>query len=136
LLGGKTETDEAQEIISKSERSDSLNLVNQLSLNGSAYVTQKAKFLITHDTGLMHIGAALKVPILSIWGNTIPEFGMYPYYGDEQIPHIIQEIKNLSCRPCSKIGYAACPKGHFKCMEQQSVKEIISKVEELLKETI
>lgn len=132
LLGGKSETDEAQEIISKSERRDSLNLVNQLSLSGSAYVTQKAKLLITHDTGLMHIGAALKVPILSIWGNTIPEFGMYPYYGDEKIPHIMQEVKNLSCRPCSKIGYDTCPKGHFKCMEQQSVEGILRDVEMLM----
>ncbi len=132
LLGGKTEVQEAQEIISKSERTDSLNLVNQLSLSGSAYVTQKAKLLITHDTGLMHIGAALKIPILSIWGNTIPEFGMYPYYGEAKIPHIIQEVKGLSCRPCSKIGYAACPKHHFKCMEQQSVEEILSNVENLI----
>ncbi|MGZ4038771.1 MAG: glycosyltransferase family 9 protein, partial [Bacteroidia bacterium] len=45
-----------------------------------------------------------------------PEFGMYPYK-----PHPaskLLEVKGLSCRPCSKLGYAACPKGHFKCMNE------------------
>ena len=28
------------------------------------------------------------------------------------------EVKNLGCRPCSKIGYDKCPKGHFKCMQE------------------
>jgi heptosyltransferase-2 len=72
--------------------------------------------VFTHDTGLMHIAAAFRKKIYSIWGNTIPEFGMYPY----RTNFIIYEKKGLSCRPCSKIGYAACPKGHFKCMEDIS----------------
>jgi hypothetical protein len=37
--------------------------------------------MITHDTGLMHIAAAFQKPVVSIWGNTVPAFGMYPYYG-------------------------------------------------------
>ena len=52
-------------------------------------------------------------PIVSVWGNTVPEFGMYPYKADYS--RIIQ-VKDLSCRPCSKIGFKNCPKGHFKCM--------------------
>ena len=42
--------------------------------------------IVTHDTGLMHIREyAFKRPILSVWGNTVPEFGMYPYYGDNYL---------------------------------------------------
>jgi len=66
----------------------------------------------------MHIAAAFQKPIISIWGNTIPEFGMGPYYkAGKGIFSEIFEIKDLKCRPCSKIGYRKCPKGHFKCMK-------------------
>jgi len=98
-----------------------LNLCGKISLGGSAYVLEKSTKVITNDTGLMHIAAAFKKEIISIWGNTVPEFGMYPYYGkDEKLynnSHII-EIKNLKCRPCSKLGYKKCPRGHFKCMNE------------------
>jgi ADP-heptose:LPS heptosyltransferase len=77
-------------------------------------VIREAAWVITSDTGLMHIASAFNRKIISVWGNTVPEFGMGPY-----LPHkenIILEIKPLFCRPCSKLGYHKCPKGHFKCM--------------------
>ena len=52
--------------------------------------------------------------IISVWGNTVPDFGMYPYLPNEK--SVIVENKNLKCRPCSKIGFSTCPKKHFKCM--------------------
>ncbi|MGZ4036119.1 MAG: glycosyltransferase family 9 protein, partial [Bacteroidia bacterium] len=51
---------------------------------------------------------------ISVWGNTVPAFGFSPYLPAPESK--IVEVKNLSCRPCSKIGYDKCPKGHFKCM--------------------
>jgi ADP-heptose:LPS heptosyltransferase len=113
------------------------NACGQFNINESAGLVRQAKLVVTHDTGLMHIAAAFKRPIVSIWGNTVPEFGMYPYYGDNylshyrqgkglfgELPYLIMEVKGLSCRPCSKIGYDKCPKGHFKCMELQPVEQI------------
>ena len=35
------------------------------------------------------------------------------------------EVSNLSCRPCSKLGYSKCPKKHFDCMNKQEVDKII-----------
>jgi hypothetical protein len=35
------------------------------------------------------------------------------------------EVKNLSCRPCSKIGFSVCPKKHFKCMHDQDIAKMI-----------
>ena len=82
---------------------------------------QKSERVFSHDTGMMHIAAALQKPIVSIWGNTIPEFGMYPYYGEKQLEgSMTLEVQELSCRPCSKIGFEKCPKGHFNCMELQN----------------
>jgi len=88
------------------------NACGKFNLNQSASIVKQAKYVFTHDTGLMHIAAAFKKTIYSIWGNTIPMFGMYPY----RTKFIVLENNKVSCRPCSKIGYQSCPKGHFKCM--------------------
>lgn len=99
-----------------------------LSLQQSALVVQHAQVLITHDTGLMHIAAALKKETVSIWGNTVPEFGMTAYYGNQPVPHYLFEVENLSCRPCSKIGFNQCPKKHFNCMNLQPIEQIAAAV--------
>lgn len=88
------------------------NACGKFNLNQSASLVRQASHVFTHDTGLMHIAAAFKRPIFSIWGNTIPEFGMYPY----RTQFTVLEKKGLSCRPCSKIGYNKCPRQHFLCM--------------------
>lgn len=128
LIGGKEDLGVA-DLLEKEFPAKVLNLVGKLSLHQSAGVVKMSKALITHDTGMMHIAAALKRKILVIWGNTVPEFGMYPYYGNQPIPYYNFEVQGLSCRPCSKIGYKVCPKGHFKCMNLQNVNEIIKATE-------
>ncbi len=95
-------------------------------INESASILKQAHKVLTHDTSLMHIAAAFDKEIISVWGNTVPDFGMTPYFGknDQGRSHIM-EIKNLPCRPCSKIGYSNCPKNHFYCMKMQDEEEII-----------
>lgn len=88
------------------------NGCGKFTINQSASVVKKARYVFTHDTGLMHIAAAFKKEVFSIWGNTIPSFGMYPY----RTKFTVLENNRLSCRPCSKIGHDRCPKKHFKCM--------------------
>jgi ADP-heptose:LPS heptosyltransferase len=90
------------------------NACGLFNLNQSASLLQQARYVFAHDTGLMHIAAALKKEIFSIWGSTIPAFGMYPY----RTRFTVLENTRLSCRPCSKIGHKSCPKGHFKCMNE------------------
>ena len=109
------------------------NSCGKFNLNQSADLVRKSKLIITHDTGLMHIAAALHKRIISVWGNTVPAFGMGPYYGNNEIKNVIMEVENLPCRPCSKIGYKKCPKGHFKCMELQDIDTITKHVTELQK---
>jgi len=119
LLGGMEDAANGK-VISQacSSKAEPFNACGMLSLDQSAYVLQMASTVITHDTGLMHIAAALNKPIVSIWGNTIPEFGMYPYVPQHQALSKIVEIDQLPCRPCSKIGFDKCPKGHFDCMNR------------------
>lgn len=107
-----------------------VNLCGKLSVLGSARAIAGAQFVISHDTGMMHIAAALGKKVVSIWGNTTPEFGMTPFY-DSSKPKdfgFISEVGNLGCRPCSKLGFEQCPKGHFKCMQLQNTKTILEKL--------
>jgi len=121
LLGGKEDAVIAEQVY-QLHKNKTINLCGKLNLNQSASIIQQADKVITSDTGLMHIAAAYKKDIISLWGNTIPEFGMGPYLAGKNSE--IWEVKHLSCRPCSKLGYKKCPKGHFKCMNDIEVKNI------------
>jgi len=131
LLGGKEDAANGA-LIAESDPHKIYNACGKFSINESADIVRRSKFIITHDTGLMHIAAAFNKPMISIWGNTVPEFGMTAYYSNKNITDTRFEIRDLNCRPCSKIGYNKCPRGHFKCMEKISEEEIIAKTEQLL----
>jgi len=119
LLGGPQEQQAGVQISAVAGK-HVLNTCGQMSLHQSASLVRQATEVISHDTGMMHIAAAFSKKIYSIWGNTIPEFGMYPYYPYGINNNISVEVKGLSCRPCSKIGAEQCPKGHFRCMKEIS----------------
>lgn len=138
LLGGQEDEKNGAEIAAVNDIKV-FNACGKFSLNESADLVRNARLVITHDTGLMHVAAAFQKPIISIWGNTVPAFGMTPYFGSEsnaaadknfyintrlQPQSVISEIKKLYCRPCSKIGFRKCPLGHFKCMEKQDMAAI------------
>ncbi len=107
------DTFESQEAIEKlGKKTRIFDGCGKLTLGQSASLLKQSKVVFTHDTGLMHIAAAFKKKIYSIWGNTTPSFGMYPY----KTEFVIFENNKINCRPCSKIGFKTCPKGHFKCM--------------------
>lgn len=93
---------------------------------GSASLIKQARSVIAHDSGAMHIAAAFQKNVVSIWGNTVPSFGMGPYIPQHPERARIAEVAGLSCRPCSKIGFENCPKGHFHCMEKQDIRMIAS----------
>jgi ADP-heptose:LPS heptosyltransferase len=119
ILGGPEDRERAERIGSSLPGKEILNGCGTYSIHQSASLVRQARVLISHDTGLMHIGAAFQKKIISIWGNTVPRFGMFPFRAD---PSSVQfEVGGLSCRPCSKIGYQRCPKKHFKCMLEQDL---------------
>jgi len=123
LLGGKDVELEGEEIVSAlGDRA--YNGCGRFSLHQTASLIRQSSCLLTGDTGLMHMAAALQTPIASLWGNTIPEFGMYPYMLQHRALFRIFETSRLSCRPCSKLGYKKCPLKHFRCMNQISAVEV------------
>jgi len=129
LIGGTDVADQASQI-EKQLKVPYLNTVGKINLHQSASFIRQSAVVLTPDTGMMHIAAAFKKDIISLWGNTIPEFGMYPYYPGER--STIFEVKNLSCRPCSKIGFEKCPKGHFNCMQQIDTHQVVKQIQSVI----
>jgi heptosyltransferase-2 len=133
LLGGKEEKGEGDEIATV-DPAKVYNACGKFSLNESADLVKGSKLVIAHDTGLMHIAAALKKEVIAIWGSTTPSFGMVPYYGNNFLmkggmPYDDVQVHKLWCRPCTKIGRHACPQGHFRCMKNISIEEVVQKAQ-------
>jgi ADP-heptose:LPS heptosyltransferase len=125
LLGGPEDAENGAEI--QKDLTHVYNGCGLFTLGQSASIVKQAKTVIAHDTGLMHIASAFEKHIVSIWGNTTPSIGMYPYMPRNN-NFSIHEVPNLACRPCSKIGFKACPKKHFVCMEKQDIEAIVKSV--------
>lgn len=131
LLGGPEDRANGDEIAAV-DNVKVYNACGKFKLNESADLVRKAKLIITNDTGLMHIAAAYKKQIISLWGNTVPAFGMTPYYGFAPVSDVIMQVNKLWCRPCSKIGYSKCPLGHFKCMEKIAADDVLARARQRL----
>ncbi|MEO7314859.1 MAG: glycosyltransferase family 9 protein [Ginsengibacter sp.] len=123
LVGGKGDVEEGNQI-AETDPVKIYNACGKFSLDESAEIIRRARLVISHDTGMMHIAAAFKKYILSVWGNTVPSFGMVPYMTEFEV----FEVNKLWCRPCSKTGFEKCPLGHFKCMEKQDIDAIVASV--------
>lgn len=137
LLGAKEEREEGESIASV-DPIKVYNACGKFSLHESADLVRQSKVVIAHDTGLMHIAAALRKQVIAIWGSTTPSFGMVPYYGDKFLQRVPPpsddvQVHKLWCRPCTKIGRHKCPQGHFKCMNNISIDEIVTNVEKRLR---
>jgi len=128
LVGGESDRAKAEELC-RELTVEYYNFTGKTTLEQTAVLIREAKVVITPDTGAMHIAAAYNKPIVSLWGNTVPEFGMYPYMPESNNRYYLAEVK-LPCRPCTKIGYNRCPLGHFNCMQKQNIEAILSKIKE------
>ena len=119
LIGGETDKALANEILVAFPYKSIFSACGNFSLTQSASIVKQSSALLTNDTGMMHIASCFQIPTISVWGNTVPELGMYPYFPENAELFSIHEVKGMNCRPCSKIGFQECPKGHFNCMNLQ-----------------
>jgi len=99
----------------------------QFSLLETATAMNFCDVVVTNDSGLMHIAAAMKKKVVAIFGSTVREFGFIPI-GTE---NIVIERKGLYCRPCSHIGRNNCPEGHFRCMKEIQVGEVVDSIKKI-----
>ena len=116
-MGGKEDFDRGERIAAQCD--NVINTCCDFTLNQAAYIGKNSNFLIPHDTGMMHIAAAFKMKIISVFGGTHPQLGFAPYLPNPN--NKIIQIENLNCRPCHRYGKSKCPKNHFKCMKDIDV---------------
>jgi ADP-heptose:LPS heptosyltransferase len=120
LLGGPNDQLKGEALQAKfPERVRSL--CGQTDLLTTAYWVRDSAHVVSGDSFIMHLAACFSKPLDVVWTNTVPEFGMEPYYGTAQaFKAKYHQTKELNCRPCTKTGFSACPKGHFNCMNRIS----------------
>ncbi len=127
LLGGKADKDVCKQIEEQSE-AEFFDYSGANSIIFTYNIVRQCTAIITNDTGVMHIASAADIPIVAIFGSTVPALGFTPY----NVKHKIIEVEDLSCRPCTHIGKKKCPKGHFRCMTEISAKQVYYSLLELL----
>ena len=128
LIGAKEEAEEAR-LIAEQDPMKIYNSCGKFSLNSSADIVRKAKLVISHDTGLQYIAAAFNKRIFAIWGGTSPQLDVEPFYGTDGLSLHTNFVLNLYCQPCSNYGSNKCPEGHFKCMKNQNIDDMVAKAE-------
>ncbi len=132
LLGSAAERERCGEILGdireRGYRGPVLNLAGTLSLLETAALMDRCTLVITNDSGLMHIAAARKRRTVAIFGPTVREFGFFPYGTSSAVV----EHPSLPCRPCTHIGLAQCPLGHFRCMKEISTETVVRAAQTLL----
>jgi heptosyltransferase-2 len=99
------------------------DLAGRTSLAEVVDLLSRSTAVISNDSGLMHIAAALQRPLLAIYGATSP--GFTPPMGSGSV--VLQS--QLDCAPCFQ---RECPLGHHRCMRDTSAQLVIARLDELL----
>ncbi len=128
MLFGSRQDHEIASELAQFDRQAIVDTTGQCSLLETAALMQRCDLVLTNDSGLMHLAAALKKKVVAIFGSTTEELGFFPYTTE----HIVVQNRYLSCRPCSHVGRNSCPKQHFKCMTEITPEQVIEAIEAML----
>ena len=120
ILGGPGDASAAQRLVR--EQDDSINLAGRTSLCQAAAVIARARLLIGVDTGLTHMGIALAVPTITLFGSTCP-------YRDSGRDDTIVLYSARDCSPCWR--NPTCH-GDFTCMRDLGVGDVMQAATRLL----
>lgn len=120
LLGGKDDIQICEEIANRI--GSVTNFAGKFDIIETAELIDELGLVISNDSAVVHIAAARKVPVIQIFGSTVPEFGFIPF----RVPFAIVENNSVNCRPCTHFGRPRCPKKHFRCMVDLSLENILA----------
>jgi len=126
LVGGPADRAIAETIESLAGKAV-VNAVGQFSMRSSAELISRSRVLLANDSAPLHLGVAVHIPVVALFGPTIPGFGFAPF-GEG---HTVIE-KNMDCRPCGIHGGRRCPKRHFQCMNGIDVDHVVAALERYL----
>jgi heptosyltransferase-2 len=118
LIGGAEDVQMCREISGDNDHVRSV--AGRLSFLQSAELIRRSSALVCNDSAPMHLAAAMRTPVVAIFGATVPEFGFAPYGEND----VVVETKGLECRPCSIHGGEKCPITTFVCMRDISAEAV------------
>ena len=101
-----------------------LSMAGKFSFSQILALMQSADWVISADSGPMHLAAGLQRPQIAIFGATHPSLGFAP-----QNPNARILVANLACQPCSLHGSKLCPENHFNCMRMIKPEQILGILE-------
>ena len=125
LLGGKDDIALCDRIIANVPDKHVESLAGQLNLLESAALMRDAKMNFVNDSSPMHLASSQNAPTTAIYCSTVADFGFGPLSDDSVV---VEENRNLNCRPCGLHGYKECPKGHFNCAYFIDIKELTDRL--------
>lgn len=131
LLGAPNETKHAEVIfshVSKKHVSRLHDLVGKTKVAELAGVFKRCKAIVSNDSSPVHYGSSLDVPVVAIFGPTLPSMGFYPLSKRS----VVVEQKDLPCRPCGLHGPRSCPLEHFNCMKSLEVEKVFRALRKVL----
>ena len=125
LLGSGKESDLCAEIAEKAK--NCLNLAGKTSLSQAIRAQAASKLIVTNDSGLMHVAAALGVPQVAIFGSSSPLHT--PPLSDKAVVLWLKTDSAyqppLDCAPCFE---RECPLGHTRCLNDITPEQVASAV--------
>lgn len=126
IFGSQKDAAVANEILAlltEDQRQRCSSLAGRTSLAQAIDLLSAADAVVSNDSGLMHIAAALDKPVVALYGSTSPDF----------TPPLTQRSKllytDIECRPCFQ---RVCPLGHKKCLTELEPGRAIAAVDELV----
>lgn len=122
FTGSRDDIEPVQEIFHQVKNQKKiLNLTGKTNLKELGAVFSLSDLVLTTDTGPMHLAAAVKAPLIALFGPTAP-WRTGPYGNG----HVVLR-KSLNCSPCFKKKCAT-----MECMNSLSVEEVLETVEEII----
>jgi len=88
-----------------------------------AALCERARVVVTNDSGLMHVASAVGASAIALFGPTAPELGFAPRGAASRVME-----RTLPCRPCSILGGTVCPERHHRCLGDISPVDVANEV--------
>ncbi len=124
LVGGEDDRALAESIAAEIRDPAVLNVAGRLTLLQSAELIRRCLVIVSNDSAPVHLGVAMRTPVIAIFGPTVPAFGFAPVGPRDEVV----QREGLTCRPCSIHGSRVCPIRTFVCMKEILPGDVAKKV--------